>query len=90
MNQVTPEEAKQWVEECGAEHRAETMQALFDGNEVATHWASKVLAAQDIIEVLLAEIEHLRGALKRCVTDQQSYGHMRRVALAALNGEKIP
>lgn len=58
-------EARRWVAECGEEYRAETMQALLDGNDVATHWASKVLAAQDMIEALVEEVDRLGARLKR-------------------------
>src|ERR1700690_712497 len=51
------DEARRWVAECGEGYRAETMEALFEGNEVAMHWASKVLAAQDMIEALVAHVD---------------------------------
>ena len=53
MNRLTDEQ-RTWYAEHGDAYRQETMQALINGNDVATHWAAKVLAMLDYIDAALA------------------------------------
>lgn len=52
-------EARRWVAECADGHRAETMEALFEGNDVALHWAAKALAFQDMVEALVEYLDEI-------------------------------
>lgn len=61
----TTGEVRRWLIEHGRTFRAEQMEALLDGNDVACHWSGRVLAMLDSVEALVEEADRYKAALTR-------------------------
>ena len=58
------DEVRKWHAENGDAYREETVAALLDGSDVATHWAAKVLAILDYLDASIATLDASETALR--------------------------